>query len=65
MFISRFVFLIALLCLFLPGCAKTGPDNFEVNEATIEEGLKTGRIYYVDEPAGASDGGAESAGARK
>lgn len=40
---------ITIALLF--GCAKTGPDNFEVNEATIREGFETGRILYNAEPA--------------
>lgn len=42
---------IALLC----GCAKTGPDNFEVTESTIREGFETGRILYNAEPARPSE----------
>lgn len=40
-------FLISLL--FLAGCAHTAGDTYVLNEATIEEGFKTGQLIMEDE----------------
>lgn len=41
------IFLIS--ALFLAGCAQTAGDTYVLNEATIEEGFKTGQLIMEDE----------------
>lgn len=40
------IFFVAFL--FLAGCAQTAGDTYVLDEATIEEGLKTGQLIMED-----------------